>query len=88
MATVHILSNPAAAESCAQALAAEDRLLLLADGVRTCGAMVNAGAACVGVLHDAEDKATTPTVPRDVQLLSYDDFVAWVVACERSVTWT
>lgn len=88
MATLHILSNPAAAESCARALAAEDWLLLLADGVRAHGAMANAKAACVGVLRDAENQATAPALPADMQSLSYDDFVAWVVACERSVTWT
>lgn len=88
VATLHILSNPAAAESCARALAAEDRLLLLADGVRARGAMANAKAACVGVLRDAEDQATAPALPDHVQSLSYADFVAWVVACERSVTWT
>ena len=88
VATLHILSNPAAAASCARALAAEDRLLLLADGVRARGAMANAKAACVGVLRDAEHQATAPALPADVQSLSYDDFVAWVVACERSVTWT
>ena len=86
MATLHILSNPAAAESCARALAAEDRLLLLADGVRARAAMANAKAACVGVLRDAENQATAPA--DHVQSLSYADFVAWVVACERSVTWT
>ena len=88
MATLHILSNPAAAESCARALAAEDRLLLLAGGVRARGALANAKAAWVGVLGDAEDQATAPALPADVQVLSYADFVAWVVACERSVTWT
>ena len=87
MATLHILSNPAAAASCARALAPEDRLLLLADGVRAYGAMANANAACVGVLSDGE-QPVAPTPRSDAQTLSYGDFVSWVVACERSVTWT
>lgn len=85
---MHILSNPAAAESCARALAAKDRLLLLADGVRARAAMVNANAARVGVLHVEQDEPAAAAPQPEMQVLSYDDFVAWVVACERSVTWT
>lgn len=88
MATLHILANSAAAASCARALAAEDRVVLLADGARAVEALATAKAACVGVVYDAEDAGASPPPPSGVQQLSYGDFVDWVVACERSVTWT
>lgn len=88
MATLHILANSAAAASCAHALAAEDRVVLLADGARAVEALATAKAACVGVVCDAEDAGASPVPLSGVQQLSYRDFVDWVVACERSVTWT
>lgn len=85
MATLHVLANPAALASCLRALAPADRLLLLGDGARAAHALAAASAAAhaarVGVL--GEGAPTTRVEP-----LSYDDFVGWVVACERSVTWT
>ena len=88
MATLHILSNSAAAASCAHALGPEDRVVLLADGARAVAALATAKAARIGVVCEAEDAAAMPVPPKGVQRLSYRDFVDWVVACERSVTWT
>lgn len=88
MATVHILSNSAAAASCVRAIAAEDRVVLLADGARAVEALANVKAACVGVVCEEGDAAVSTDPPSGVQLLSYRDFVDWVVACERSMTWT
>ena len=87
MATLHILANPAAQAACVRALAPADRLLLLGDGVRAADAAARAYAARIGVL--AED-APVPAASSDQRLerLSHAGFVDWVVACERSVTWT
>lgn len=60
----------------------------MADGARAVEALANVKAACVGVVCEEEDAAASPVLPDGVQLLSYRDFVDWVVACERSVTWT
>ena len=88
MATLHILANSAAAASCRRALAAEDRVVLLADGARAVAALATAEAAGIGLVCEAEHAAAMRAPPKGVRVLSYRDFVAWVVACERSVTWT
>ena len=86
MAVLHLLANPDARASCLALAAAEDSLLLIGDGVFALPAV--AGAAIrLGVLRDdAAERGVA--VPDAVQELSYDDFVSWVVACERSITWT
>lgn len=88
MATLHVLSNSAAAASCVHAIAAGDRVVLLGDGARAVKALATVKAAGVGVVREEEGPAASPVPSNGVQLLSYRDFVDWVVACERSVTWT
>ena len=63
-------------------------MALLADGVRAVEALAPVKAAGIGVVREEEDPVASPDPPSGVQLLSYRDFVDWVVACERSVTWT
>lgn len=86
MTTLHVLAHPAAIADCRRALAPADRIILVADGVfvATQGKAL-AEAARVGALAaDAEQRG----VPLgEIEPLSYADFVAWAVACERSVTW-
>ena len=85
MATLHLLAAADAAASCLAALAPGDSLLLIGDGVFAQPAQTPVDAR-VGILGD--DAARRGVVPRDgVRQLSYEDFVAWAVACERSVTW-
>ena len=89
MAVLHLLSNPAAAASCLDALAAEDSLLLIGEGVFALSAVAAAVQPDVRLGFLAEDAQRLGVVPMpDGQALSYADFVAWVVECERSVTWT
>lgn len=87
MATLHLLASPDATESCVAAASSEDSLLLLGDGVFALATLAqHTSDAAVGVLQaDAESRGIT--VPAWVEPLSYADFVAWVVACQRSVTW-
>ena len=87
MAVLHLLANPDAAASCAAATSGEDSLLLLGDGVFALATMdAPATAAKLGVLlPDAESRGLA--VPTWAERLTYADFVAWVVACQRSVTW-
>lgn len=88
MAVLHLLANPAAVASCLPALADEDSLLLLGEGALALPLILAAGPrkAQLGVLADAA--AQFGVAPGPAMVLSYADFVAWVVACERSVTWT
>ena len=85
MATLHLLSNPSAATSCLAAVAADDGVLFLGDGVFALTAHPNS-AAPIGVLRDdAESRGVT--VPDHVRPMSHEDFVDWVVAFDTSVTW-
>ena len=86
MATLHLLANPDAAASCLAALAENDALLALGDGVYALDEVAaQTTAARVGVL--SEDARARGVSPSGVRELSYAEFVAWVVECERSVTW-
>ena len=89
MATLHVLANPAEAGSCVAALAPGDCVLLVGDGTFALRSLVGGelpGAVRLGALtQDAEQRAVTLEGTR---ALSYADFVAWAVACDRSVTWT
>ena len=90
MPVLHLLANPDASGACLALAKAEDALLLMGDGVLALPAVASAaarGAAPrLGVLSD-DAQARAVAAPDTVQALSYDDFVAWVVACERSITW-
>jgi len=85
VATLHLLSDPRAVPSCLAAIASEDAVLFLGDGVFALTALVNATVP-IGVLRDdAESRGVT--VPDHVRSMSQADFVDWVVAFDTSVTW-
>lgn len=85
MATLHLLSNPSAAASCLAAVAGDDAVLFLGDGVFALTAHGNPTAR-IGVLgDDAASRAVA--VPDHVRQMSQADFVEWVVAFDTSVTW-
>ena len=89
MAVLHLLSNPAAAASCLDALAAEDSLLLIGEGVFALSMVAATVQPEVRLAYLADDAQRLGVAPLpDGQALSYPDFVTWVVECERSVTWT
>ena len=89
MAVLHLLANPAAVASCRSALAADDSLLLIGEGVLAQPMLptVETPKVRLGVLAEDAERFGLATVA-GVERLSYADFVAWVVECERSVTWT
>ena len=89
MAVLHLLSNPAAVASCRSALAEDDSLLLIGEGVLAQPLLLTIETRKVrlGVLAEDAERFGLATVA-GVERLSYADFVAWVVECERSVTWT
>lgn len=85
MATLHLLSNPSAAASCLAAVAAGDAVLALADGVFVLAAQDQLPVRLGALQDDAERRGLT--LPNEVEQLSYADFVDWVAAFDRSVTW-
>ena len=89
MAVLHLLSNPAAAASCRSALAEDDSVLLIGEGVLAQPLLLTIETPKVrlGVLAEDAERFGLATVA-GVERLSYADFVAWVVECERSATWT
>ena len=85
MATLHLVSNPTAAASCLAAVAADDAVLFLGDGVFALTALGKSPTA-VGVLRDdAESRGVA--MQDHVRPMSQGDFVDWVVAFDTSVTW-
>ena len=85
MATLHLLSNPTAAASCLAAVAADDAVLALADGVFAIAGLDRLPVRLGALQDDAERRGVA--LPKEVEKLSYADFVDWVAAFERSVTW-
>lgn len=86
MAVLHLLANPDAGPSCLALVAVEDRLLLIGDGVFALPTVASATLRRGVLRDDASERGVA--IPDDIEALSYDDFVSWVVACERSITWT
>ena len=89
MAVLHVLSNPAAVASCQSALADDDSLLLIGEGVLAQPLLLTIETPKVrfGALAEDAERFGLATVA-GVERLSYAEFVVWVVECERSVTWT
>lgn len=86
MAVLHLLSDPGAAASCCGTLAEDDAVLLLDDGVFALPALAKAEVR-IGVLAaDAERRGVEAGAV--AERLDFADFVAWVAACDRSVTWS
>ena len=85
MGILHILSNPDSAASCLAAMADGDSLVVLGDGVFALPGVATSERVGV-VAEDAVDRCVG--LPDGIKRLSYADFVAWVVACRSSVTWT
>ena len=85
MPALHLLSNPQAAASCLTAVAPGDAILFIGDGVFSC-LDADVSEVRLGLLHeDALSRGLTP--PTTLELLTYRDFVDWVVDYPRSVTW-
>ena len=88
MAVLHLLANPAAAESCLAAATPSDSVLLLGDGVFAAAQLPTNSriGPRIGALR--EDAKVRGVALHGIEALSDADFVDWVVANDRSVTWT
>lgn len=85
MAILHVLSNPEAAASCLSAAAEGDAVLLVGDGTFAHQIAQPPGVR-FGVLE--RDMATRGLEPSTaLETLTYADFVEWVAAYSKSVTW-
>lgn len=85
MAVLHLLAAPGAAASCSRTLAEGDGVLLLDDGVFALPALAGTEAR-LGVLAADAERRGVPVAA--AERLDYADFVAWVAAYARSVTWS
>ena len=85
MATLHLLSNPSAAESCLAVATGDDAVLFLGDGVFALTSLKKSSAPIGALRDDAEQRGVA--VPDHVRRMSQADFVDWVVAFDTSVTW-
>lgn len=84
MAVLHLLANPAAADTCLAAAAPGDAVLLLGDGVFAAAQLTT--EMRVGALQ--EDATLRGERLHRAEALSDADFVDWVVGHDHSVTWT
>lgn len=85
MSVLHLLSSPEAAESCLAAAAEGDAVLLVGDGVFAHRISEHAGMRFGVLRDDAARRGLEP--PAGVEALGYGDFVEWVAAFAKSVTW-
>lgn len=85
MAILHVLSSPQAAEFCLSAAGNGDAVLLVGDGTFVHHIAQPSGVR-FGVLE--EDMASRGLEPSTaLETLTYTDFVEWVAAYSKSVTW-
>ena len=85
MAVLHIVSSPHALASCLRAMGDDDRLLLTGDGVYAMSDLPARTAAAVLGDHLAA-RGVEP--PEGVTRIDHAAFVALVVDCETSVSWS
>ena len=85
MATLHLLADPTSSSSCQAAIAPDDAVLLIGDGVFACRRFDASHVRLGLIAEDAESRGIDP--PDDVALLDYGQFVEWVVHYPRSLTW-
>ena len=85
VSALHLVSNPAAADSCLAAAAEGDAVLLVGDGVFAHRITAKAGIR-FGVLEDdAASRGLEP--PPGLEVLTYDAFVEWAANFAKTVTW-
>lgn len=85
MPILHVLSNPAAAESCLAAASDGDAVLLVGDGTFA-HAIAQRPGIRFGVLE--EDMASRGLAAATaLEALTYAGFVDWVTEFPKSVTW-
>ena len=85
MAVLHVLSNPAAAESCLGAASEGDAVLLVGDG-----AFAHDIAHPPGIRFGVLDEDLTSRglkVSAALEALTYAGFVDWVGEFSKTVTW-
>lgn len=84
MSTLHVLANPDAAQTCLDAAADGDAVLLVGDGVFAHRIAGRPGIR-LGVLKD--DVMSRGLEPAGLEVLSYDGFVEWAADFGKTVTW-
>ena len=87
MSLLHVVSQPAALDSCLANVADGDALLLLGDGVYAAAdaRLATAGVPVAAIAEDAEGRGVPLAAP--VSPVGYDAFVELVVTHDASVSW-
>ena len=85
MATLHLVNNPTALQSCLDVAAEDDSVLLIEDGVY--GATGNVTRSLFVLAPDAEARGLKERIPNTAEPVSYDKFVTLVETHKPIVTW-
>jgi len=85
MATLHLVNNPTALQSCLDVASDGDSVLLIEDGVY--GATGEVTKSLLVLAPDVEARGLKKRIPNTVKSINYDKFVALVETHKPIVTW-
>ncbi len=85
MATLHLVNNPTALQSCLDVASDGDSVLLIEDGVY--GATKDVDRSLLVLALDVEARGLKERIPNTAESINYDKFVALVETHKPIVTW-
>ena len=85
MATLHLVNNPTALQSCLDVACDVDSILLIEDGVY--GATGDVPRSLLVLATDVEARGLKKRISNTVEHVNYDKFVALVETHKPIVTW-
>ncbi len=88
MATLHVLNKAAAWTDCEPLLGPGDAVLLIEDGVYAARQPLSVDVPIRALDPDVQARGLSGQLAPNVELASFDDFVALVVSHDRVVTWS
>ena len=85
MASLHLVNNPSALQSCLDVVADDDSILLIEDGVY--GATGDVTKSLLVLASDVEARGLKDRISNTAESINYDKFVALVETHKPIVTW-
>ena len=85
MASLHLVNNPTALQSCLDVVADDDSILLIEDGVY--GATGDVAKSLLVLAPDVEARGLKERISNAAESINYDKFVALVETHKPIVTW-
>ena len=85
MATLHLVNNPTALQSCLDVASDDDSVLLIEDGVYC--ATGNVTKSLLVLATDVEARGLKQRIANTAESINYDKFVALVETHKPIVTW-